>query len=266
MYKNSKQNQRGQVLLIVIMLLATVLTVVVSLTFKTTTDTQTAKLEEEQQKALAAAEAAIEKAVESKQGSGVVTLSGQADYSAFSKVEANITTITNKPTFVSPLIEKDQEYTFYLADYTTGSFGASGAGNVTVSYGSNVGCGAMALEVTIISGAASPYTVTRYVADQGNLLGTGTGSHIDGSSQPVTIEGTTFNCSTSAIAPPANAKLMILRTLFAPTKLGFQGTANLMTQGKIITSQADSKTGVTKKVELFQSFPQLPSDLYVTSF
>jgi hypothetical protein len=36
--------------------------------------------------------------------------------------------------------------------------------------------------------------------------------------------------------------------------------------GRVITSEAKTSTGVTKKIELFQSNPQIPSDFFVTAF
>lgn len=264
----SKKYQQGQVLLIVIMLLATVLTVVVSLTFKTTTDTQTAKLEEEQQKALAAAEAAIEQAVQKSNGNNTVTLTGTA-YADFSSVQATVATVSNKTTFVSPTIEKDQQYTVYIANYNaqSGNFGSPYNGNITIYYGSG-SCTSVAIEVTIISGTPGNYTLKRYLSDHGDLFGSSVSNEIAGSTTPASIEGTTFNCATSAIAfnPGNQSKLMIVRALNSPTRIGLQGTNNLATQGKLITSEANAKTGVTKKVELFQSYPQLPADFFVTSF
>jgi len=62
-----KQNrEKGQVLLITIMLLAAAITVVMTIAFTATTETQITKLEEDSQKAMAAAEAALEAAIQQK--------------------------------------------------------------------------------------------------------------------------------------------------------------------------------------------------------
>ena len=68
-----KYHERGQVLLITIMLLAAAVTVVMTIAFNSTTETQITKLEEDSQKAMAAAEAALEAAIQQK--SGTVALS-----------------------------------------------------------------------------------------------------------------------------------------------------------------------------------------------
>src|SRR3989344_5924041 len=107
--------QQGQILLISIMLVATLLTVVLAVTFKSTTETQLTKLEEESQKALSAAEAGVEAALQ--QGSGSVTI-GTGSLSSLSGFsgEATVGSITDT-NFVSPLLQKDQQYTFYLSEY-----------------------------------------------------------------------------------------------------------------------------------------------------
>src|SRR3989338_7729209 len=121
----------GQVLLIIVMLLATAITVVLSITFKATTDIQLSKLEEENQRALAAAEAGIEKALST--GGNVSIDSSLATGLAGFEGNATITTAVST-TFVSPLLQKDQQYTFYLSDYPT--FTNHLSGNLSFWYGS----------------------------------------------------------------------------------------------------------------------------------
>jgi len=104
-----KRRKAGQVLLITIMLIAVLLTVVLSVSFVSKTETQLTKLEEENQKALAAAEAGIEAAL--KQGS--VAISDILVGSGFTG-SADVST-SPSPDFITPLIQKDQQYTFYLS-------------------------------------------------------------------------------------------------------------------------------------------------------
>ncbi len=246
-----KSKQKGQVLLITVMLLATALTVVLSLSFKSTTETQITKLEEESQKALAAAEAGIEAALRQGSIANIGSLPGLGSFTGSATIE---TTTTN--TFITPLLQKDEQYTFYLSNYTPpSSFSNYWSGNLTVCFGN------VALELTLIK---SDNTLTRYAVNPSN-------STII-TNAPSASAGST-NCPDSSfsnnytLSSISNTKLLIARVIGSgTTKIGIKGSLNLPIQGKTITSEAKSTTGVTKKVQLFQSYPQIPTDFFVTSF
>ena len=103
--------QKGQVLLIAVLLLATVLTVTLTVTLKSTTETKLTKLEQESQKTLSAAEAAVEAALQ--RGNIASSDFGSLGLSNFTG-SATVSTASD-PNFISPLMQKDQQYTFYLA-------------------------------------------------------------------------------------------------------------------------------------------------------
>lgn len=259
-----RQAKDGQILLVIILFIAIVLTIILSVSFKTQSDTQLSTLEKEQQKTLAAAEAAIEVALRNSAGSNIqIPLNGIPGFTGQATVESTY----NKDTFVTPLLQKDEQYTFYLADYP--GFTNPYNGNLTLYYESNkTNCNSsVALEISIIYD--DPPTIKRFIADTGNLLGTNTNDI--GTTTSGEIQGVDFGCSTqfAHINIPAsypNAKILLVRTLAGSTKIGFKGSNTLKPQGKIVTSQATSNTGVSKKVEVFQSYPQLPSEFFVTSF
>lgn len=257
-----KKHKSGQVLLITIMLIGVVLTIVLSVTFTSRTETQLTKLEEENQKAFAAAEAGIEAAL--KQGTSI------ADLSTLNIPEGFTGSVTVSDTsgaaFVSPFLQAGQQSTFYLSNYP--DFSSSFSGSMSFHYGSASGqsCAEIALEITFISGA-SPYTYTRYIADEPGDLLDGTDQNDLGQAAQTTVENVTFQCRTSNINVPANPKVVIVRPLFAGTKIGFSSTgAGFNPQGKYVTSEATSPLGVSKKIQLFQSLPQIPADFFVTSF
>ncbi|QQG44332.1 MAG: hypothetical protein HYW86_00215 [Candidatus Roizmanbacteria bacterium] len=266
-------NQKGQVLLIVIMLLATVSTVVMSITFKSITETQTTKLEEEAQKALAAAEAGIEQMLGTGSTATVVLDSLPSLSGSGITGQTTIASVSVPAKFNSARVSQDQQYTFYLDDYYNGTFaGSPYIGNITLYYGDSVGCSLMALEISILTGVSPTYTLTRYIADTGDNLTSDTEERgLDISASPISINdgslNIAYNCRTSpSITVPAQAKLMIIRAIGNGTRLGFDGSASLKTQGKIISSEAKTQAGVTRRVQLFQSYPQIPSDFFVTSF
>ncbi|PIV09655.1 hypothetical protein COS31_04500 [Candidatus Roizmanbacteria bacterium CG02_land_8_20_14_3_00_36_15] len=254
------KNRSGQVLLIVIMLLATALTIALSTSFRSTTETQVTKLEEESQKALAAAEAGIEAAL--KQGTITNIGALSADLSGYSGA-ATCDTSYNKTYFISPLLQKDEQYTFYFADYDAGlnSFSNYWSGNLTVYF--MLGSDPVALELTTIGSSG---TITHYLLDPDNLI------HADSGKTSVTsgnysLNGVTFSRQSTPISL-SNTKLVIARVFSSSTKIGLDGGGTILkSQGKTCDSEAvASGTNVTKKVTLFQSYPQIPAEFFVTSF
>ncbi len=265
------KSQAGQVLLIAVILLAVTLTVVLSITFSSRTDTQLTKLEEENQKALAAAEAGIEAALKAQTGQVVIGNTGtvpeggtrilaQDDFEG----AASVTETYTKSSFIAPLLQKDEQYTFYMGEYDkdANTIGASTSQDLTICFGDANQSTKSALEITLVKGSMSNPTLTRYVVDAQ--------SRIDNS------ETGTNNCSansafqTSFTIPAASigvdTKLILVRVLFNSAKVLFTRADTLPSQGKFITSEATSNTGVSKKVELFQSYPQIPADFFVTGF
>ncbi len=268
------KKQSGQTLLIAIMLLATALTIVLSVTFTSRTETQLTKLEEEHQKALAAAEAAIEAALKS---GGLVTIGAGdlANVSGFSG-EATVETAADKTTFVSPLLQADEQYTFYLSNYP--DLNSSYANPITFYFASETGIDCSdprsnpALELTLFYNPGS-LTLKKWVIEPcagGKKIA---GSGLTSATQQTPahqIGDIGFNYASSSsidFSSYANSKFLLVRPLFAATRIGFDGIANLLpSQGKTITSTATSQTGASTVVQLFQSFPQIPAEFFVTSF
>lgn len=253
-----RQNQKGQVLLITIMLLAAAVTVVMTIAFNSTTETQITKLEQDSQKAMAAAEAALEAAIQQK--SGTVAL-GSLPAFAGSNITGQASVVeTGGNEFVTPLLQRDEQYTFYLSDFTTLSNYWTGDLGIFLQSETVTNC--PALELTFIDSAN---VVTKKIVDPcapsvitgGNKVTTSPGG---------SVKGITFVYRTAVgTLPIANMKLMIVRVLSTATRLGFTGTS-MKAQGRVITSEAKTQTSATKKIELFQSYPQIPSDFFVTAF
>lgn len=269
-YSNMKiQNRKGQVLLIAVMLLATVITVVMTIAFNATTETQVVRLEADSQKALAAAEAGIDAVIKQSVNStvNIGTMNGSQFGSQNITGNAQIVGVA-KPYFVTPLLQKDEQYTFYLSDYpgfTTNRW----SGNLDIYLASEVGGGCPSIEVTIVK---SDYTFDRYAYNTcsstigGGAVGTTTKT-------PTVVDSVSFDykISSSIVVqgpPPAGTGGLVafVKVLNGRTKLGFQSTTTLPIQGKTVESEARTASGVVKKVQLFQSFPQIPSNFFMTSF
>ena len=263
-------NQKGQILLITIMLLATVLTVVLAVTFKSTTETQITKLEEESQKALSAAEAGIEASLASGNIVDFSTLNVPSGFTGSASVST-----TPSRTFLSPVIRKDQQFTIYLATpqetapgvYDFLSLTPGYSGNLTLCFG-NQPESDPALELTLIKQGD---LIQRYVinpeSDPSLISGIGTLTGVSpGGNCPSEVAfSNQFTLDTGV-----DNLLLLIRVLSSSptqTRVGlYADGGNLPLQGRTITSEAKSPTGVSKKVQLFQSFPQIPAEFFVTSF
>ncbi len=247
--------KKGQVLLITVMLFATALTVALAVAFQGTTETQVSKMETDSQRALSAAEAAIESSLNSGQ---TVTI-GAGDLSSINGISgaATLTSVTSTD-FTSPTLVKDSSYTFYLGDYdsSTGTIGASTSQNILLCFG---GSGVSpALEITLIKATS----VKKYLVDPG--------ARIANAAAGTTGCGASNSFPSSYTIPAADigadGQLLVVRALYDSTKVLFHGTSNFPSQGRTATSQATTTTGVSKKVTLFQSNPQIPAEFFTTSF
>ena len=251
--------ERGQVLLITIMLLATVLTVVLAVTFKSTTETQLTKLEEDSQKALAAAEAGVEVALKQNVGDSV-PIASLPNFSGTGFTGEATVGVIQDTKFVSPLLQKDQQYTLYLSDYP--SYTNPLNSNLTVSFMSEQqACPGPALELTFVS---TTNTVTRRLVDPCNQIDKPS-QDLGTTANPPPLGGYSFAYKTDSI-PVSSQAILIVRTLSASTRVGLEAQATLPAQGKYVTSEAKHPSGVSKKVQLFQSYPQIPAEFFVTSF
>lgn len=256
--------ESGQILLITILVMATIVTIVFSVSFSARTNTQTTKLEEENQKALAAAEASIQVALKKRTN----TTLGSGELSNIPNFQggASFNPATASTTFLSPSIERDGEYTFYLGSYTEGTpptFGSSVADDVRICFGSSGG--QPALDIAVIK--ANAPKIRRYVVDPSSRITnatTGTDSCAGNTTstsfaRSITIPGSEIG---------TDARLLIIKVLYSSTELLFvraSGTTPFPAQGTLIRSSATSSTsGVTKKVELFQSYPQVPMEFFST--
>lgn len=266
-----KHKQQGQMLLIVILLSTVLLTVALSISQLTTEETKIAKLEEEQKKAFAAAEAGIEARLQSTANIGnIVPLlgGGTSETTGIATGSATLS-ISQGASFITPLITKDNQYTFYFAEYDAknNSFANyfNGGINIYFSNQSADNCPSSlipSLEMTYIS---STNDITRYLIDPCDKISNPLGDKLTANYSLYTLNDVKFYWGTTVLTIQ-NTKLIIIRTLFNSTKLAIKSDVNLKPQGMTVTSYAVTTTNVSKKIQLFQSYPQIPADLFVTSF
>jgi type II secretory pathway pseudopilin PulG len=259
-------HQKGQILLIAVMFVATVLTVFSAIAFRSTTETQTTKLEEESQKALAAAEAAIEAVL--KQGN-VVNIQSLPGFETSNITGQATVETTQSNNFTTPLLQKDEQYTLYLSN-PGGTTDNPNFSQLTPSYNNRplTICSTSlnsALEITIIK---SDNSIKRFAINPPSSTIIQNGQTANSLGTCPNTESFNYRHQLSSSDIGSNNLLLIARVIGSGSvKLGFMAASgNLPFQGKTITSTAQSTIGVTKKVVLFQSYPQIPSEFFVTSF
>jgi len=272
------KNNSGQALIIIVLMIALALTVIAASSYQLTVQTEGSKLQEESVRALAAADAGIEAGLQ------IANTDAAPQSYTFASQGLNLpgidstgsrifVTNTSSSEFVSSLVLKDDQFTFYALQpplYAAPGF----SGNLDIYFGSE-GAGNCAgartqpaLELTFIYGANND--LQRRVVEP-----CGSGTVISGSSLTsatavsVPMQGSTFTLRTDTISTAdfPDLKMIIVRSLFANTRIGFRALSGTFpNQGKNIEARAFSISGPSKIVTVFQSLPQIPADFFVTSF
>lgn len=269
----NKNIQSGQMLLVVI-LIVTVLFTALSASRITTQETKIAKLEDDAKRAFAAAEAGLEAALQKQSGSvSIDTLVG-------SGLTGTATISTSQSTsFTTPLLQKDEQFTFYLTNYTPADpndpnsqqqFGSPFSGKLKINQvqpgaqycDENGGSHKFAVELSFINVSTGTVTLRKLIDPCSTPVVTGAvadkidyGNSIDLAS--LQSDMLIMKILTTSTSFPG-AKLAVINNDSPQT--------NWYPQGKTIVSSATTQTGVTKKIQLFQSYPQVPSEFMMTSF
>jgi hypothetical protein len=294
----SKSND-GQVLLLLIMVLGTLLIVAMTAIFQSSTDTQISGTNQLSQTTLSASEAGLEKGLLD----GTSGTFAELGITNLTNIDLNNSRVEiaqpRYSEFTSQRMDADSQYTFYLADYdpTTATFGSPYALNFKTFYESpNQTCSDIVLELTFVYDQNNDgnYETAKKIVDAGDKLTTNnTNDLFDITSGVIAANDTTgvvnnyrFQCQTVEIdvGQYTNAKFVMIQNYLNGTKLGFKATnsAQIPPQGKIITSTARAKatsgvsvsgsptpipqTGLTRVTQIFQSYPQIPSEFWTTSF
>lgn len=253
--------ESGQMLLVVVLTMIVALTVGLSVVSRTITNLRISKQSEESQRAFQAAEAGIEKTLESGVGSGSPQALGN---------NAQYKTTVNNPSgnaFIlngNEVVEQDVGIDLWLSDYpnysnqvcpssctvslhfnTTEQSCSTGSGNNTRA----------GLEVVVLSGLISNPTVDKYLFDAcpGRTPGA------DNTGGGATIDSTTFQHSVSI--PVTSGIIARVIPTYNSVKVGVTSSASIPVQGRIIESIGESGETV-RKVQYFSSHPQLPLEIF----
>ncbi len=250
------KGEKGQVLLLIILLSATLLAIAGGIFFESLVQTQVTKIQEESIRALKAAEGLAEQALQ--QGSGTVVLdSNQLNLSGASGKAEVVSSVSN--IFTTPLLARNEQYTFYFYDYASGNIGAALTPTMKIEPEVNIcDSNSFVVELTFVNLSDNSFS-RDVVGCPGESLATKT-------------FGTSFTSPAS--------HLVILRILASNSD--FPGTKLVLTrldvdpvtgnylvwpaQGKTVVSTVRTASGVTKTIRVFQSYPQIPASFFVTKF
>lgn len=255
----SKSLKKGQALLAGLLILAVGAVIAITLLRTSTEDIKLAELEQASKIAYSAAEAGIEKVLES----GDTDLSSLS-FAGIKKITAE-TELVGEKTFTTPKILKDGQYTFYLASFDDEQKKITGnayKGKIKISDSPTL-CDCekeekkFAVELTFIE-KGSQTNIYRRIIDPCDIISKNES------------EKWNFKEEKNLEDEGMQAHLLIARVLsnssqFEGAKLTIEHNSSAP-QGRFVISEAETTTGVAKKIRLFKSFPQIPADFMVTSF
>lgn len=253
------KNQKGQVLLIVVLVMIVVLTVGLSVASRSITNLRTSTEEINSQKALSAAEAGIEQALQTNTSIANGSFSNNTIYNT------NVTEVLGTSFLLNGgnTIPKDDGVDLWLSLYSTDParlYQNPWSGNLTIYWGDSTGsCNNAALELTVISGTKSSPGLNKYAFDP--CQARANGNHFSlASSVGANIDIKSFSYS-AAINNIASGLIIRVAPLYAGTSIGVIGSQALPSQGFLIKSTGSSGS-TQRKVNVYKGYPQLPSQYF----
>jgi hypothetical protein len=269
--------QSGQILLIVVLTMVVALTVGLSIASRVVTELKLSKQNEQSQRAFQAAEAGIEQALTNGPGTVTHPLGNNASFKTTLVDDTGSTLILNNSQEVDQDVGADvwlSNYPNYEAPMGGGAgvsvkmyWGSSNQDSCASSAGENA---AAAIEIAVLVGTASNPGIQKYVYEA-PVSGCSTRTQganttaVNGSYTLLTASGDNVTFSNAVTLPLiTNGLIMKVIPLYNSTIVGFQvQTSGVLfpSQGSIITSTGTSGD-TSRKVVYYQSYPQLPLELF----
>lgn len=260
-----EKNERGQILLVVVLTTIVALTVGLSVASRTITNLKISKQNEESQRAFQAAEAGVEKVIQQTGNQNELCPNDKCSLSNGSTFTTKITQESGSVPFLlnngEAIVQNTGQdvWLSHYPDYSSPTNGVTSPVTIRWQNGQNVcnGTGSSvvpAIEVVLLTGDSADPTVVKHVYD--SCPGRISGSENPGGAGPA-IEGVNF--TSSATLSNSNMLIMKIIPLFNSVKIGIEG--NMPSQGNVIESVGTS--GETqRKIVYFESYPQLPPEIF----
>lgn len=273
--------QKGQILLIVVLTMIVALTVGLSIAARVVTELKLSKQNEESQRAFQAAESGIQQTIERQSAIGTlnspINLDNNASFSTTFTTDNGTAIIVNNGQEVDQASGADvwlSDYSANPANLFQNPMGAGSPVAITVYWGNptQTSCAASsgdsvapAIEIVLLKGTVANPTIQKNVYEASGcsrITGATAGTTSGG---PYTLKGATFRNSASLTfggASLSNGLIMKVIPIFNSSLVGFQSSGVVFpAQGSVVTSTGTSGDTV-RKVVYFQSYPQLPLEIF----
>lgn len=254
-------NQKGQALLIIVLVMVVALTVGLSVASRTIINLRNSSDQASSQQALSAAEAGIERAIVTGNTSNIA-----GNFSGNSSYTTTIASVSGTTPFLingGNVVPKDDATYIWISPYSSNpaiQWTNMWSGNLTLYWGDSSGaCNNAALEVSIINGPKGAPTITRYALDP-CAARAGSNNFTVVSASPFSVSGKTLAYRT--VISISNGLLVRINPIYSTTYLAASGTTALPNQGTVITSVGTSNSSTTRKVTVFQGYPEIPAELF----
>lgn len=255
-----KSGEKGQILLIVVLVAVISLTVGLSAVSRTITNTKVSIQETSSQQALSAAEAGVEKILNSSRTSvgGELT---QSTFEATSKVvraDSFVMNCSDQENSDNCWVYKDDGADIWLSNHQTftNQWPSSGSRPLTIYWIDNPPPNCVAIELSLLTGTKNNPTLTRHTYDSCERS---RGNFFEQPSQgSYRILGENYNRSFSINVTNGFIARVIPR--YGNTRIAVNGAA-LPSQGSIIESVGTSgKT--SRKVRVFKGYQRIPIEFF----
>lgn len=264
-------SQRGQILLVVVLVMVTTLTVGLSLLSRNVTNLKTSTEEANSQKALSAAEAGVERAI---QTGGSIASFPQATIGPNVSYQTSVTQLTSSEFTLKngASVDEDDSADVWLSDYPNFTNPWNGS-NPNIFWGNmsdSCGNGSAALEVVVLttpSGDTTSPAVERFAFDpctRNPSNNFDTASVLSSDPGGYSCNGKTYKYRTqnNSVSIPSNTGLfMRILPIYASSPICVTGSSSLPNQGFLIDSVGFAGS-TERRVKVFQGYPRPPIELF----
>ena len=262
----SHLNQKGQALLIVVLAMVVALTVGLAVVSRSITNLRNSQQEISSQQALSAAEAGVQRVIES----GNIA---SGSFSSSTSYQASASPVSGATEFIlngNNQVSKDDAMYIWLSPYTSDNAKLfldqdRWSGDLNIYWGDSlVACSNAALEIAVVWNTRAAPKVTRYTYDP--CLGRASRNNFTvATSLDKTISDIQLHYG--IVIPVTNGFLARVAPLYTDSHVGalgvpVSGGSPLPTQGSIITSTGITGNNVTRKLDVFQGYPEIPAELF----